>query len=277
MDRQVGSAASGPAFDLHRPSASRVYDHLLGGSHNFEVDRDVARQMLRRAPGAAQAAAANREFMDRAVQYLVGQGVHQFLDIGSGLPTAGNVHQVAHRYDPASRVAYVDIDPVAVMHGRQILEGDARCVMVQGDLCKPASILDDPHVRGLLDFTEPVAVLLVGVLDFVPDEADPAGVMASLREALASGGHLVVSHASWPADATLAARQAAMAYECAAAQLVLRTPEEVAAFFAGFDLVEPGLVTATAWRPVADVPDRRGSGDDLPAVAGVGVRAGCRR
>ncbi len=268
MEQPVGSAK----FDLYKPSASRVYDYLLGGSHNFEVDRDVARQVLRLAPEAAQAAIANRHFMARAVRYLVGQGVRQFLDIGSGIPTVGNVHEVAHRYAPESRVVYVDIDPVAVMHSKHILDGDPRCAVIQGDLRRPQEILDDPLVRELLDFDRPVAVLLVAVLHFIPDEENPAGVVARLRDELGPGGHLVLSHASWPPQARVEARQARDTYDRTATPLILRTPAEIGGFFAGFDLVEPGLVTVASWRPDGEADMYRSRTDRLPAYAGVGVK-----
>jgi SAM-dependent methyltransferase len=268
MDRSVGSAE----FDLYKPSASRVYDYLLGGSHNFEVDRDVARQMLRLAPEAAQAAAANRHFMARAVRYLIDRGVRQFLDIGSGIPTVGNVHEIAHRHAPESRVAYVDIDPVAVMHSQHILDGDPRCVVVRGDLREPLAILDNPDVRGLLDFTRPVAVLLVAVLHFIADEDDPAGIVARLRDAVVPGSYLVVSHASWPADTTVAVRQARQTYDRTQTPLIPRTAEEVTALLRGFDLVEPGLVTVAGWRPDGEAQMYRNRTDRLPALAGVGRR-----
>jgi hypothetical protein len=269
MDRSVGSTE----FDLYKPSASRVYDYLLGGSHNFEVDRDVARQMLRLAPEAAAAAAANRHFMARAVRYLVDRGVRQFLDIGSGIPTVGNVHEIAHRYAPESRIAYVDIDPVAVMHSRHILDGDPRCAVVEGDLREPAEILNDPQVRELIDFSRPVAVLLVAVLHFIRDEDDPAGIVARLREAVVPGSHLVVSHASWPADATAAVRQARQTYDRTETPLILRTPEEVTGLLKGFELVEPGLVTVAGWRPDGEAHMYRNRTDRLPALAAVGARA----
>jgi SAM-dependent methyltransferase len=268
MDRSVGSAQ----FDLYKPSASRVYDYLLGGSHNFEVDRDVARQMLRLAPEAAQAAAANRHFMVRAVRHLVDLGVRQFLDIGSGIPTVGNVHEIAHRYAPDSHVVYVDIDPVAVMHSRHILDGDRRCAVIEGDLREPPTILHDPLVRELLDFSQPVAVLLVAVLHFIPDEADPAGIVAQLRDAVVPGSHLVVSHASWPPDTTVAVRQARQTYDRTQTPLVLRTADEVTALVRGFELIEPGLVTVANWRPDGEAQMYRNRTDRLPALAGVGVR-----
>jgi SAM-dependent methyltransferase len=268
MENSVGSAA----FDLYKPSASRVYDYLLGGSHNFEVDRDVARQMLRLAPEASQAAAANRHFMARAVRYLVDQGVRQFLDIGSGIPTVGNVHEIAHRYAADSRVVYVDIDPVAVMHSRHILDGDPRCAVIEGDLREPRVILTDPLVRELLNFAEPIALLVVAVLHFIPDEEDPAGIVAQLRDALVPGSHLVLSHGSWPADTTPAVRQARLTYDRTATPLILRDRDEVAALFAGFELIEPGLTTVAAWRPDSEAQVYRSRTDKLPALAGVGLK-----
>jgi O-methyltransferase involved in polyketide biosynthesis len=265
---------AGPArFDLYKPSASRVYDYLLGGSHNFEVDRDVARQMLRLAPEAAQAAMANRQFMARAVRHLIDRGIRQFLDIGSGIPTVGNVHEVAMRHAPDSRVVYVDIDPVAVMHSKHILDGNPHCGVVEGDLREPREIVRHPTVRTLLDFDQPVAVLLVAVLHFVPDENDPMGIVARLRDAVPAGSHLVLSHASWPPDTRPEARMAQHVYDRTATPLILRTRDEIAKMFSGFELIEPGLVTVAGWRPDGEAEVYRSRTDRLPAVAGVGIRS----
>jgi hypothetical protein len=212
--------------------------------------------------------------MARAVRYLIDRGVRQFLDIGSGIPTVGNVHEIAHRHAPDSRIAYVDIDPVAVMHSQHILDGDPRCAVVEGDLREPAAILGDPQVRELIDFDRPVAVLLVAVLQFIPDEEDPAGIIRRLRDATVPGSHLVVSHASWPVDATPAVRQARQTYDRTETPLILRTADEVRALLRDFDLVEPGLVTVASWRPDGEAQMYRNRTDRLPALAGVGLRTG---
>jgi hypothetical protein len=266
--------ASPPQFDLYKPSASRVYDYLLGGSHNFEVDRDVARQMLRLAPEAAQAAQANRSFLGRAVRYLTERGIRQFLDIGSGIPTVGNVHEIAQKFAPDSRVVYVDIDPVAVLHSQHILAGDPRCAVIRGDLREPGEVLADPQIQDLIDFDKPVALLLVAVLHFLDDDQDPGGLVAKLRDEMVPGSPLVISHAGWPADTTQAVMQARHAYDRTETPFMLRRPDEIAGFFDGYDLVDPGLVTVARWRAepdVAGVPAART--DRLPAYAGVGIKS----
>jgi hypothetical protein len=247
-----------------------VYDYLLGGAHNFQADRELAGQILELAPEAAEAAQANRAFLRRAVTFLVESGVRQFLDLGSGIPTRGNVHEIALRDAPDSHVVYVDIDPVAVAHGRQLLRELPYCETVAGDLRDPARVLAEPVVRELVDLGRPVAVLLVAVLHFVTDEHDPAGIIARLREAMAPGSYLVLSHASFPPEVNPAAMRARQVYERTPTPLVLRTPAEIAELVDGFELVEPGLVTVARWRPESDgVADRT---DRLPAYAAVGRR-----
>lgn len=162
-------------IDLDRPSASRVYDYFVGGMHNFEIDRTLARQIESFTPNVAETMRANRDLLRRCVRHLVDAGITQFLDLGSGIPTVGNVHEVAQARNPQARVVYVDIDPVAVAHSRAILDGNPHATVVQADVAEPDTILNDPLVREVLDFDRPIAVLLLGVLHFVPDEADPAG------------------------------------------------------------------------------------------------------
>src|SRR5262245_31524913 len=191
MDRQDWAPEG---IDTDRPSAARIYDYWLGGSHNFAIDREVARAVTELVPDTARIMQANRAFLRRAVLFLIDQGIRQFLDIGSGIPTLGNVHEVAQKHAPESRVVYVDIDPVAVAHSRHILAGDERTVVIQEDLRRPERILDHPDVCGLIDFNEPVGLLLVAVVHFVPDSDDPAGVIGRLRDALAPSSYLVLSH-----------------------------------------------------------------------------------
>ena len=166
--------------DISRPSAARVYDYYLGGSHNFPADREMARQAIAMWPELPRIMQANRAFMRRAVRYLIGQGVSQFLDIGSGIPTVGNVHEVAQAAEPEARVVYVDVDPVAVAHSRAILAGDDRTDVVHADLRDVQGVLKDPRTVRLLDLSRPVGVLMVALLHFVPAAADPAGVLAAL-------------------------------------------------------------------------------------------------
>ena len=182
------------SIDVERPSQARIYDYLLGGSLNFAADREAARQLIAMVPDVPLVAQANRAFLRRGVDFLARAGVRQFLDIGSGIPTRGNVHEIARQVAPDARVVYVDIDPVAVTHSRQILAGDDRTTAIQEDARHPEHILDHPDVHRLLDLTRPVAVLLVSVLHFIADSDDPAGILARLRKAVAPGSYLVLSH-----------------------------------------------------------------------------------
>ena len=240
--------------DITVPNAARVYDFALGGYHNFTVDREFWRQAEVLMPQAKYVARANRAFLGRAVRWLADAGVRQFLDIGSGIPTLGNVHEVAQDADPEARVMYVDIDPVAVQQSRTLLAGNPRAAVIQGDLRKPEEILYHPQVLELLDFSQPVAVLLVAVLHFIPDTDQPAGIIRRLSEPLVSGSYLAVSHLG--PDVTPERRQVQEAarklYERTPTPVVLRTAAELAALIDGFDVLEPGVTAATDWRPDPD-------------------------
>jgi SAM-dependent methyltransferase len=235
-------------IDLSRPSAARVYDYYLGGSHNLEVDRRMAREAISMWPDLPAIMQSNRAFLRRAVRYLAGQGIRQFLDIGSGIPTVGNVHEVAHEADSTAQVVYVDSDPVAVAHSRAILAGDERTTIVRADLRAPDTILNDPTVRGTIDFERPVAVLMIAVLHFVADEDDPFGAVAQVRDRLVPGSHLVVSHASAEGRPEVAASHRQL-YSRTPTPMTMRSRAEIARLFNGFELVEPGLVWLPLWRP----------------------------
>ena len=180
--------------DPGRPAAARMYDYLLGGSHNLPADRHLVERALAARPDLAALARANRAFLRRAVRFVAGRGLRQFLDLGSGIPTEGNVHEILREAAPRSRVVYVDVDPVAVAHARVLLAGERRVAVVEGDLRRPREVLDGPVGEGLLDLSEPVAVLLVSVLQFVTDTDDPWAVLSRLRETVPSGSHLVLAH-----------------------------------------------------------------------------------
>ena len=179
-----------------RPSAARVYDYLLGGYHNFEVDRMVARRFIEIFPDAPLFMRANRAFMIRVVRFLREQGIEQFLDLGSGIPTVGNVHELVQEVNPSARVVYVDNEPVAVRHSETILQNTLNATIVQADLRQPEVILNRPEVGRLLDLDKPTAVLLVSVLLFVLDDEEAYGVVRSFREALAPGSYVAISHAT---------------------------------------------------------------------------------
>lgn len=235
--------------DTRRANVARVYDYLLGGTHNFLVDQDVARAIIAVEPNARAAGQANRAFLGRAVRYLAGTGIRQFLDVGSGIPTQGNVHEIAQDAAPGARVVYADIDPVAIAHSNAILAGNPGAAIIDADLREPATVLERAAATGLIDFSEPVGLLLVAVLHFIPDESDPWGIVATLRDALAPGSHLVLCHGT--AEGAPAVAQAAekIYKRAVSVDLRMRSRADIARFFAGFDPVDPGLVSIPYWRP----------------------------
>ncbi|MEV4892459.1 SAM-dependent methyltransferase [Nonomuraea sp. NPDC055795] len=246
------------AFDPQTPNLARMYDYMLGGKNNFGVDRDAIDQLSKHIPEAIPIARANRAFLQRAVRALTEAGVRQFLDLGSGLPTQGNVHEIA----PEARVVYVDNDPVVAAHARALLEESGRVVFLHADLLRPRELLASPEVTGFLDRTEPVAVLLVSILHFVQDADDPAGMVAVLREAVPPGSYLVLTHAVPTLGDPEAEEEAKNIYRgSSAGGAVGRTEAEILGFFGDFELVEPGLVEVTEWRP--DAPRLVGE-DRLP-------------
>lgn len=248
-----------PGLDPDRSSVARIYDYMIGGTHNFAVDRHEAEKLQAIWPGFGATARANRAFAQRAVRYLAAEGIRQFLDLGSGIPTMGNVHEIAQAEDPAARVVYVDVEEAAVRHSRFLLRNNANATAVQADLRDPAQVLAHPEVSALLDLAEPVAVLLVAVLHFVPDEEDARRIVAGYHGAMASGSHLVISHLTADGEGGDAVRTFAASYS--SASLVARDREQVLGLLDGFSLVEPGLVFTDGWRPDPDsVPDPLAAG-----------------
>ncbi|MQA11982.1 MAG: hypothetical protein GEU98_26280 [Pseudonocardiaceae bacterium] len=253
--------------DLTRPNAARVYDYYLGGAHNFDVDREFARRAKKLLPDVATVALMNRQFLQRVVRELSHAGVRQFLDLGSGIPTVGNVHEIARAINPDARIAYVDNDAVAVAHSRLLLEDDDRADIVPADIRFPDTVLDHPITQQLLDFREPVAVIMCSILHFVSDDEDPVGIVHGYRDALCSGSYLAVSHATTDGRPDLAAF--GEVYRQTANPVTVRGYHDVATFFDGFELIEPGLVFTSQWRP----ENPAGVGDDpgaSGAYAGVG-------
>ena len=235
-------------IDITTPNVARIYDYWLGGKDNFAADREAAEKILTIVPEARVAARANRDFMGRAVRFLVRAGVRQFIDLGTGLPTQDNVHEVANRIDPGTRVVYVDNDPVVVVHGQAVLHAVDTATIVEADARFPDKILGHSDVRALIDFDEPVAVLLLATLHFVTEAEDPYGIIARLREVMAPDSYLVVSHVT--ADPRPHAEDAVTAvYRQATAPMVPRTREQVQRFFDGFELVQPGVVYVPEWHP----------------------------
>ena len=244
MERPAWAPAE---LDLDRPNAARMYDYFLGGSHNFAVDREVAVQAIEAWPDMPRVMQANRAFLRRAVRFMLDQGIRQFLDIGSGIPTVGNVHEVAQDAAPDARVVYVDTDPIAVAHSRAILAGNDRTAVVQADGCNPDALLADDHVRGLIDLDQPVGLLMVAVLHFVPDDRDPPGILARYRSRLAPGSGLTITHAS--TEGSPARAPVEELYRRTPTPIQLRGRAAITGLFAGFDLVEPGVVYLPEWRP----------------------------
>lgn len=245
-------------IDATRPSAARIYDYMLGGAHNFEADRLAAAAMLERFPDAAQAGHANRAFLRRVVTCCCELGITQFLDLGSGIPTAGNVHDVARHLRPEARVAYVDIEAVAVAHSRDVLAGDPLVSITQADLRDPADVLAAPGVAGLLDFSRPVAVLAIAALHYVSLGDDLPEIVAAYRAALAPGSAFGMSHGSDDVDDPVAAqhmRDLAAVMAQSANPAYIRSRVQLTQALTGLRLLEPGLVDIRRWRTSSELPD----------------------
>jgi SAM-dependent methyltransferase len=245
--------------DPFTATSARVYDYMLGGKDHYAVDRELGEQLLANAPISPWIARQNRRFLGRAVRYCAQQGMRQFLDIGSGLPTQENVHEVAQRVDPACRVVYVDSDPVAVVHGQALLARHTGVAAIQGDLRSPAAILAHDEVQRTIDFAQPVVVLMVSILHFVPDSEDPAGIIAHFVDAMVPGSHLVLSHATHDVRPESASR-ARDIYRRSSRDLITRTKQEIAALLDGLEPAPPGLVFTAEWRPLEEIPNPERSG-----------------
>ena len=246
-----------------------MYDYLLGGGHNFAVDRELADRLLAKLPTLGQSMLLNRAFLRRAVLTLVGAGIRQFLDIGSGIPTVGNVHEIAQRADPEARVVYVDLDPVAVAHSELVLQNNDRATAILADMRDPAGILDHPKTQQMLDFEAPIGLLMVTIFHYVADSDDPRDLMARYRDRLARGSYLALSHATADFNPTTVAAAVEQGKK-SSVPIYPRTRAEIAELLTGFELLDPGLVTTSQWRPH---PDDEGEGPDHDdAYAGVGIK-----
>lgn len=257
--------------DLHtdQPHAARMYDYLLGGKDHFPADRAAAEGAVASFPTLRTAARENRRFIGRAVRYLVEEaGITQFLDIGSGLPTAENVHEVAQRHDPGAHVVYVDNDPIVLVHGRALLEEQGRTTVIQADARDPGAVLAHPGTRALIDFDRPVGLLVVALLHLIPDEDDPGGIVTALRDAVPPGSHIVLSHGTADISPETALGVQA-AYRARGIPLTLRDRGVFEEFFTGLEMVEPGVQVVTDWR--SEVPeDERPSHADVSWYGGIG-------
>lgn len=236
----------------HIPHPARIYDYLLGGKDNFASDRKAAEALIEVSPGTREGVRAHRAFLGRAVRYLAAEaGITQFLDIGTGIPTQDHTHTIAQESVPEARVAYVDNDPIVLVHGRALLTGDPAGMtdMIEADLRQPEKILSDPAIQAVIDFSRPVAVILAGVLHFITDEEDPYGVVEQLKAAVPSGSHLLLSHITLDFADHLSREEFTKPYDDSPAPMVPRTHDETLRFFEGWDLVDPGLVEVVTWRP----------------------------
>ncbi len=246
-----------PFLDTSRPHPARMYDYFLGGKDNFPADREAGDEVLAAWPEVRDGVQENRAFLQRVVRFLAREaGIRQLIDIGTGIPAQGTVHEVAQAITPDVRVVYVDNDPIVHVHANALLAGDTTSIIL-ADLREPDTILDHPTVREAIDLTQPFAVLLVAILHFIADEEDPAGIVARFRDAMSPGSFLAISHVTAdfsPETTTRAAR----VYDRAAARLVPRSGTEIARFFDGLDLVDPGLVPIQQWRPEGEPAKLKG-------------------
>ncbi|MBO0868492.1 MAG: SAM-dependent methyltransferase [Micromonosporaceae bacterium] len=258
-----------PRFDPTVPNVARMYDYYLGGKNNFAADREAAEQALTFAPELREGAHEARKFLSRVVFFLADEGIRQFIDLGCGLPTQGNVHEVAQGRAPGSRVVYVDNDPVVVAHARALLENNPLAVAIHGDLRQVGDVLADPALRRHLDFTQPVAVLLFSVLHVIADDEVCQRIMDEARESVPDGSYFAISHFVSDLNPDAYAKVAGVYRDKvdipAHRRTTMRSSAEVIPFFAGLEMVEPGLVYLPRWRPDAADLDR-----GLPEVSAVG-------
>jgi hypothetical protein len=262
-----------PGADPDKASVARMYDAMLGGEHNFAIDREAVAAVTAIDPQVRTLARANRAFLGRAVRFLVDAGVRQFIDLGSGIPTQGNVHEVAQAAAPGARVVYVDRDPVAVAHSASLLAHNPDADIVDADIRRPADVLSSSKLRKLIDFEQPVAVLMVAILHFVTPEDNPAGIVAAFRDALPDGSWLAMSHATNQDRPDTAAAVSQLLRSRSTSSVTARSHAEILGLFAGFDLAEPGLVHVPLWRP--DPDDRIAEKpSEYWVYAGVGRKSG---
>ncbi|WP_248963859.1 SAM-dependent methyltransferase [Sphaerisporangium perillae] len=231
---------------------ARIYDYLLGGKDNYAADREAAEQLVKVSPGTRAGVRAHRAFLRRAVHHLAAEaGIDQFLDIGTGIPTQGNTHQVAQKANPKARVVYVDNDPIVLLHGRALLTGSPTGTtrVIEADLRQPEMILSDPDVQKVIDFSRPVAVIMAGVLHFITDEEDPYGIVEQFKAAVPSGSHLLLSHITLDFAPQVRKEDFTKPYDNSTAPMVPRTHAEVVRLCQGWQMIDPGMVEVVRWRP----------------------------
>ncbi|WP_017975320.1 SAM-dependent methyltransferase [Actinopolyspora halophila] len=271
MSHDAEPAAQVEYADFDQPNIARMYDYHLGGSANFAIDRTVAEQALRIAPTERDYCWANRSFLGRAVRTLLTEhGIDQFLDLGSGVPTVGNVHEIAHQYDPSARVAYVDWEAIACHHARHLLGPEEhRVTVTEADVCDPETVLNSAGVAGLLDFSRPIAVLAFGILDILPT-TDGAGMVSRYRDACVPGSALAVSNNAQLSrtDQEVEGLRSLLA-DTSTPNLYMRTAEEVAALLPGYALLDPGVVPASLWRPDQPVTEQEAQRGNVYGAVGI--------
>ncbi|HEV2346320.1 MAG TPA: SAM-dependent methyltransferase [Actinocrinis sp.] len=255
----LGKGLLKPGFDAAKIDTgvahpARMYDYYLGGRDNYQIDRDAAEEVLAVLPEGRDMARANRRFLGRAVRYLARNGIHQFLDIGTGIPGPDNTNDVAHSVQPEARVVYVDNDPIVLTHATALLarHDPKHTTVVQADLRDPSSIINHPRAREVLDFSQPIAILLVAVLHFIKHAEKPHELVEELKRVMVPGSYLVVSHGTNDFEPDRA-NSAVQGYRQAAAPFVLRSRQEITRFFDGLELIEPGVVQIPWWQPDGEV------------------------
>lgn len=265
------------SVDVNRPNVARIYDYFLGGAHNFRVDREFAERMTRETGISALPYRENRSFLRRAVQFMCDEGINQFLDLGSGIPTVGNVHEIAEKADPAARVVYVDNEPVAYAYARQILARNDNATILQADLRDIDAVLDHPDTTRLIDFTQPVGLLTVAIMHFIPDSDDPAGILRRYRSAMAGGGFHAITHLTADGTKTTGGdvERGVQLYQQASTPGAARTADQVRELLGDGELVEPGITWTSQWRPDGTNTEPN-SGEDVlyAAVARVHPKPG---
>ncbi|MDQ2873948.1 MAG: SAM-dependent methyltransferase [Actinomycetota bacterium] len=269
MVSALGSVPVPARRDPPQSNPARIYDYLIGGKDNLAVDRAAAQEIAAAFPSARRMARANRGFLVRALWFLAAHGVRQYIDLGTGFPTSPNVHEVAQQVFPDARAVYIDNDPVVTAHNRALRATMPGVVAIHRDIRRPGEILADPDLLSVIDFAEPVAVLMVAVLHFISPEDDPAGIIEAFRNRMAPDSYLVLSHGVSDDTSARAVAKITAAYEASTAPVTPRTAAEVEAFFDGFDLAEPGVVDVTRWRP-----ERHVRSQGMRVAAGVGRKGG---
>jgi hypothetical protein len=251
MDEQV---------DVGKPNMARMYDYALGGKDNFAADREAVNKLFAFSPENKYVPKANRRFLGRAVRHVAAQGVRQFIDLGAGLPSQGNVHEVAQQSLPDAHVVYVDYDPVVLAHANALLATDRSTTVIQADIREPEKILAHANLRRLIDLSQPVCVLFVSVLHGIPDADDPQSIVRAFADRMAPGSHLILSHLTSEGHPPELVKQKEEVFAKSPTPFTYRTRAEILRFFDGFTLVDPGLTPVTSWRHDEQNPEMRAAG-----------------